>query len=114
MFNHLAGLLSLTGGEVPFLGLITSVILWRIKAPTAPYLDDHGRESVNFQISLTCYSCAVWFLDSASHGQGVPHTLSSLLHLGVVAITLVGCISGAVAAKRGEFYRYPMCIRFLG
>ncbi len=95
VFNHLVGLASML--EFLFAGLIGALIMWQIKSKDSDFLDDHGREAVNFQISLLLYTVA-------SFGALLPV---------VMVLRLVGCIRGAMAANRGEYYRYPMCIRFL-
>lgn len=104
LFNHLVGLLSLL--DLTLAGPIGTLVMWRIKAGESDFLDDHGREAMNFQISLVIYSV-------------VGIVLTPLLGLGVVVLAavwvlrLVGCIRGAMAANRGEYYRYPMCIRLI-
>jgi len=104
LFTHLAGLLSLA--DMFLAGLIATLVLWRIKAHESEFLDDHGREAVNFQISLLIYSTVAAML--------VPVLgLGLLLLFALWLIRLVACIRGAMAASRGEYYRYPMCIRFL-
>jgi len=39
--------------------------------------------------------------------------LAILGGLFLIVLRVVGGISAAVAASRGEFYRYPMCIRLI-
>ena len=39
--------------------------------------------------------------------------LSIIAPFALMALNAVGCIRGAMAAHRGEYYRYPMCIRFI-
>lgn len=104
LFNHLMGLIGLSefGGV---LALIGCIIMWRIKADQSPFLDDHGREAVNFQISLLVY-----FIGGAVVSLGM---LIPLLIPAMIILRLIGCIRGAMAAHRGEYYRYPMCIRFI-
>ncbi len=86
------------------------IIMWQVKKDQSPFLDDHGREAVNFQISLLIWSvvftvvaiplgfltCGVGFVVAF-----VPYVLG-----------IVGMIQASSAANRGEFYRYPMTIRF--
>lgn len=106
-FQHLVGLLSMLDATV--LGLIGAIIMWRIKAKTSPFLDDHGREAVNFQISLLIYmivgaaAVAIFTL-----GIGVLPWIAA-----VYVVRLIGCVRGAMAANRGAYYRYPVCIRFI-
>ncbi len=109
LFNHLVGLLSLFDFAV--LGLIGTAIMWRVKHDESPFLDDHGREAVNFQISLLVFSVAFIVFCIVTFGFGA--VLTPVFIAAMIALRLVGCIRGSMAAHRGEFYRYPMCIRFI-
>lgn len=119
LFNHLIGLLSLASSSVPIPGLIGTIIMWRIKCKESPFLDDHGREAVNFQISLLVYviggvalGVALSVLTLGLIAVLMP-VFAGIGVIGLVVLTLVGCIRGAMAANRREYYRYPMCIRFI-
>ncbi len=119
MLTHLAGILSLAGGGIPFLGLIATAVLWRVRHSESPFLDDHGREATNFQISLVVYfiggivAGVAFSIVTIGIGAPLVAVAAVLGMIAMVALTLVGCIRGAMAAYRGEFYRYPMCLRFL-
>lgn len=118
-FEHLVGLLSALDGGTGLLGLIGALIMWRVKAKEDGFLDDHGREAVNFQISLLMYAVggaiAAGFFTIVTLGIGslLVAFVAPMAALGLLALRLVGCIRGAMAANRGEYYRYPMCVRFL-
>lgn len=117
MFNHLVGVVSvLSDGGIGFVSPIASVVMWRIKHKQSPFLDDHGREAVNFQLTLLLYFFAGTALLTVLTvlTLGVGALLIPLGWAGLVALRLVGCIRGAMAAHRGEYYRYPMSIRFIG
>lgn len=90
-----------------FAPVIGPLIMWQIKKDQSPYLDDHGREAVNFQISLVVYAIAFAIVGAITCGVGF------LLYLPLYALALVGMILAAVAANRGQFYRYPACLRFI-
>ena len=117
-FQHLIGLVSALDG-VGFLGLIGTIIMWRIKANESPFYDDHGREAVNFQISLLLYLfvggivLGLFTLVTLGIGAVLAAPLMILGTIFLIVIRFVGCIRGAVAANRGEYFRYPMCLRFL-
>lgn len=88
---------------VPILG----PILWLVRRNDSPFLNDHGQEAVNFQISLVIYSLvsvALW----AVCGIGIVFSIATFV------LGAVGCIMAMVASYRGEFFRYPMTIRLLG
>lgn len=101
--------LSLLGTIVaPFVILIVPLVMWLIRKEDSPYLDDHGREALNFQISLYAYMLAlVPVVAVLTCGVG------AVLIPGVYVLGIVGMVRAAKAANRGEFYRYPMTIRFL-
>ena len=82
--------------------------MWLGKRERSPFIDDHGREVLNFSISLVLY-CGIAFV------LGFITCSVGWIVLGpVIAIlTFVGYISGAKHAARGDFYRYPMCLRFV-
>lgn len=97
--------LTVLGAAVPFLGLVLSILLWHSRRDHSPFLDDHGRESVNFQISLLIYAAVAGVLSLSVRG------VFAFWPLAVLA--LVGMFLGARAASRGQFFRYPMCVRLL-
>ena len=89
------------------LAIIITIVMWQMKKDESVFLDDHGKEAVNFQISLAVYMVAIVIL-------AIPTIGLSLLGLAVVPIlSLVGMVMGMVAANRGEYFRYPMTIRFI-
>jgi uncharacterized Tic20 family protein len=98
-FQHLT---LLTAGVFP---LLAAIIMWRIRARESPFLDDHGRESVNFQISLLIYFVAGTIL--------IPLIVGIPIIIGTIALGIVGMILGAMAGGRGEYFRYPATIRLL-
>lgn len=99
MFTHLSLL------AAHFVPIVPTLILWLIKRDTSAFIDDHGKEAVNFQISLIIYLVSATVL--AMCVIGVPIIIAAY------ALAIVGMILAAVAANRGQFYRYPMCIRFI-
>ncbi|MCA9304057.1 MAG: DUF4870 domain-containing protein [Phycisphaerales bacterium] len=112
MFIHL----SLLGHIVlTVIAIAIPIIMWAVKKSESPFLDDHGREAINFQISLLIWSLVlpviaaiVGFLTC-----GVGFVLLVPAALLPYILGLVGMIQASIAANRGEFYRYPMTMRFL-
>lgn len=119
LFNHLAGLISVFSGGLPFGGLIATAIVWRIKAKESPFLDDHGREAVNFQISQFVFivggivAAALFSAITLGVGAIIVAPLAALGAVALMVLNIVGCVRGAIAANKGEYYRYPMCFRFI-
>lgn len=79
--------------------------MWLAKKNESAYIADHGREAVNFQISLAIYSVIASVL--AFVLIGIP----MLIAIPIFAIVVM--IFAAMSANRGELYRYPITIRFL-
>jgi uncharacterized Tic20 family protein len=97
---------ALLGVFIPFPGhLIPPLIVWLLTRNDAPELDAHGKEAVNFQISMLIYSAvaAVFCL-----------ILIGFVFLAVLwVLNAVLVIIAAIQASDGKFYRYPMTIRFI-
>src|SRR5207248_9988410 len=89
-----------------FLGhLIGSLVMWLIKRGESPEIDAHGKESLNFQISMLIYDVIAGILCIVLIGIPI------LIALWVLNTVLV--IIASVKTSQGEFYRYPLTIRFL-
>ncbi len=102
MLCHLLGL---------FTGFLGPLILWIIKKDTSPFVDHHGRESLNFQLTLLlvmiCLVSAMAVLMLILVG-----ILLFPVIMVVAVLALVAEILAAVAANNGDWHRYPFCIRF--
>ena len=108
VFMHLVLLAHLV---LPWFAIAAPIIMWQIKKDDSPFLDDHGREAVNFQITILIYSVLLPIL-SIPLGFltcGVGFALAIVPYI----LGIVGMIQASKAANRGEFYRYPMTMRFL-
>ncbi len=108
LFMHLALLAHLV---LTLIAILIPIIMWQVKKNESPFLDDHGREAVNFQISLVIWSI-IFTVVSIPVGFmtcGIGFTLAFVPTI----LGLIGMIQAASAANRGEFYRYPMTFRFV-
>jgi len=117
-FVQLTPLLTFTGpGWV--LALIVAIVMWRLKANESPFLDDHGREATNFLISLAIWAIGLTAVGvllaiiTLGIGAVLVIPLAILASIGGVVLILVGSIRGAMAASRGEYYRYPATFRVI-
>jgi uncharacterized Tic20 family protein len=86
----------------PILG---PLIVWLIKKDQSSYLDQQGRELLNFQISYLLYALASGVLCLVLIG------IPLLFAVGIA--TLVLTIIGVVSASEGKVYRFPLTIRLL-
>jgi uncharacterized Tic20 family protein len=85
--------------------LLPPLIIWLLKRGEAAELDAHGKEAVNFQLSMLLYNviAAVFCL-----------ILIGFVALGILWIlNTILVIVAAIQASDGKFYRYPMTIRFI-
>src|SRR5438270_9890167 len=102
----LAHATALVGFLVPVAGhIVGPLIVWLAKREDSPEIDAHGKESLNFQISMLIYNviAAVFCL--------VLIGFAFLAVLWVLNAVLV--IVASIQASDGKFYRYPMTIRFI-
>lgn len=105
MFCHLAGL---AGFVIPIIlsGIIAPLIVWQIKKDEHPFIDEHGKEAMNFQISIGIYALVSLAL--------IPvFCIGAFLLTAVGIVDLVFLLIAAIKANNGEHYRYPLCIRFI-
>ncbi len=82
--------------------ILAPLVLWLIRKDKSEFVDDHGRETINALISFFIYNIVLVI------------TVIGIIALPVLFIVgVVNLIRGAVAASRGDFFRYPMTMRFL-
>ena len=102
MLCHLSGL---AGYVVPFGNIFGPLIIWLIKRDQSWFVDDQGKEALNFQISWAIYMIVSIIAILV---------LVGIVLVGIVAIGgLVLLIVAAVKANEGVSYRYPLTIRFI-
>ena len=102
MFCHLSAFLGLL---IPLANIIAPLIIWLIKKDEMPFVDRHGREALNFQISMTIYFFVSFILMFVFIGW--------LLAFGLAIFELVVIIIAAVKASHGEEWQYPLRIPFV-
>ncbi len=89
-----------------FLGhLLGPLIVWLLKRGDSPEIDAHGKESLNFQLSMLIYDAIAAILCIILIGVPI------LIILWIMNTVLV--IIASIRASEGKFYRYPFTIRFL-
>jgi uncharacterized Tic20 family protein len=103
MICHLAGL---AGFIMPAAGnIVAPLIIWQIKKDDYPFVDEQGKEAVNFQISISIYFIVSLFLCCICIG--------AFLVAAVIIVFFVFLLIAAVKANNGYHYRYPLSIRFI-
>jgi len=99
-FLSFAGLIG-----IPFGNILGPLVLWAIKKDEMPSVNEHGKESINFQISMTIYTIIA--------GLSILIAIGIVLLPAIIVLNLVLVIIAGVKAANGEFYRYPLTIRFI-
>jgi len=101
--QRLWSVLSHIGGV--FVSFLVPLIVWLVFKGRGALVEDQSKEALNFQISLIIAYAVGGVLSIVGIG---------LLILAAAWIcSIVFAIMGAVATGRGEFYRYPLTIRFI-
>ena len=102
MFAHLS---ALVGVIIPLGSIIGPLVIWLIKKDTMPFVNDQGKEALNFNITVAIAAIVGWILC---------FILIGFLVLAVLAIAwLVFVIIATIKANEGTTYRYPFTLRLV-
>ncbi|WP_266364469.1 DUF4870 domain-containing protein [Tellurirhabdus rosea] len=102
MFCHLS---ALAGFLIPFGNIIGPLIVWQTQKDKSAFVDFHGKESLNFQITMTIAYAVCFLLFIIAIGVFI---------LPIVAVvSLVLFVIASIKANNGEYYKYPFTIRFI-
>ena len=102
MFTHLSALIGII---IPFGNVIAPLVMWQVKKNEMPFVDDQGKEAVNFQITILIAALVCFVL--------------MLILIGFVLIFVLGLyalvftIIAGIKANEGVAYRYPATIRLI-
>ncbi len=103
---------------VRFGSVLGPLVVWLMKRGALPGVDAHGRAALNFQFSMAIYWWAVWALGQLTSRLPGPMALLDwgpwALMWGLHLLNLVCIIAAGLKAGRGEIFKYPIAIRFLG
>jgi uncharacterized Tic20 family protein len=133
LIAHLAPFLVLAA---PIGSIIAPLFVYLLKKDDDPFIALHAKESLNFHISLLLYAALAfmgWFIAffailAGIVAQGLPPSSAApplwfipllfplaplLTFLVAMLAVFVFMVLAAMAANRGEPYRYPLTIRFL-
>ncbi|TYA53899.1 DUF4870 domain-containing protein [Formosa maritima] len=125
---------------IPLGNFIGPLILWIANKDKSEFVDAHGKQAINFQISILLYAIILgmitipFFIFNLFNGldfinidsfDSIHLSLtkpSPLLYitggLGIIAfigfiLELVFIVKASLAAKDGDYYKYPLTINFL-
>ncbi len=100
MWCHLLGL---------FTCFIGPLIIWLIKKDENAFIDNQGKEALNFQITVAIAFAVAFILTPVL----VFICIGFALVPAVLIADLVFCIVASVKSNNGEAYRYPVSVRFI-
>ena len=97
--------LGFAGFVFPFGNILGPLVVWLMKKAESPSVEAHGKEALNFQISMTIWIllCSITFLI----------VIGIILVPAAVATHVILTLIGTVKASNGELYHYPLTIRFI-
>ena len=104
LWGMLAHLLSFVAAYIA-LGFLAPLIVLLLFGPRSAYVRAHAVESLNFNLSWLLYAIVAVLLIFIGIG------ILILIALGIAYVVLV--IIASVRANNGEFFRYPLTIRFV-
>ena len=105
-WNVLCHATALAGFFVPWAGhILGPLIVWLAKRSDSPEIDEYGKESLNFQISMLIYNVIAAVLCLVLIG----FIILAILHI----LNLVLVIIASIQTSEGKFYRYPITIRLI-
>jgi uncharacterized Tic20 family protein len=96
VLTHLGGIL---------FSFLPGLIVWLLKKDDSAYIGENAREALNFQITLMIAYFISWIL---------AFILIGFVLIGVLWLAnIIFSIMAAVAASKGESYRYPFALRLI-
>lgn len=106
MWASLCHLLGLAVFVIPCVGnIVGPLVVWLLKKDEFKFVDDQGKEAVNFQISISIYLVASLLLMFCGIGFVIAPAV------GIFALVML--IIATIKANSGIAYRYPLTIRLI-
>jgi len=105
MWGMLCHLGALAGFAFPLGNVIVPLVIWMIKKEEMPFVEDQGRESLNFQITVAIAMAGCFILSFV----GIGVLLMPVVGIGALVLVIIA----ATRANDGERYRYPWALRLL-
>jgi uncharacterized protein len=102
MYCHLA---AFAGLIIPFGNVLGPLIIWTIKKDEYPFVDQEGKESLNFQITVAIAAIVAGLLSVVL--IGIP------LLIVIAIFALIFVIKAIMETSEGRSYRYPYNLRLI-
>ena len=105
LWGMLCHLTAFAGFIIPFGSVLGPLVIWLIKKDEMPFVNDQGRESLNFQLTMMIAFIISFILMFVFIG---------VFLMGALCIfELIVVIMASIKANDGVLYRYPYAIRFI-
>jgi len=88
-----------------FFGFLAPLIIYLVKKDESKYVNEHAKESLNFQITLMIVYAVCFYLMFLWIG--------TLLMIALHLFRLVLCVIATIRANEGKIYRYPFTLRLV-
>ena len=98
-------LLALIGFIIPFGNLVGPLIMWIVKKDQSSFVDDQGKEAVNFNITMLIAGFVCFLLTFVVIGA----ILLPILGIFWLVVTIIA----GLKANEGVAYRYPLTLRLI-
>ena len=112
MAAHLSALIAMWAGYMGFLG---PLVVWLIKRNEMTYVDEQGKEALNFQLNMFGLGLALGIgsIPVLFVTLGLGFLLIIPLAIALVVYSIVMPIIAAIRTNAGDAYRYPYIIRVI-
>ena len=104
-WSMLCHLSAFAGFFFPFGGIIGPLICWLSRRDESSWVNENGKASINFQLSMLLYMVLVIPLCFILIGIPI------IIFLGILKVICI--ILASVKAPKGELFRYPLVIPFI-
>jgi uncharacterized Tic20 family protein len=109
------------GMLVHLLGIFTSfvgpLIVWLVKKEEMPFVDDQGKEALNFQItvilSMLALIIGMGVLSFIPFVGWIFSIIAVFLYIVIWLGALVMMIIATIEANKGNYFRHPFCLRLI-
>ena len=108
MLCHLAGL---AGCFMPWVAhLAGPLIVWLLKRNDHRFIDEQGKESLNFQISMALYSVVGCIVLAVTI---IGLVLLPIFLWSLYVLNVLGVVLAAIKTSAGKSFRYPLILRLV-
>lgn len=113
MVAHLAGLAGVLP-VVPLVGcVIGPLVVWLLKKDEMPFVDDQGKEALNFQLTLLIAHLVLGGVVTLLWWTLIVPCIAVPIWIAIAGVQLVLTIIAAIQANDGRRYRYPLALRLV-